>query len=342
MMNIEIKTCSFRAALKGILFIAIVALLLGVSSGVAIAELVWENGEYRIYTSADLEVMSGWVNNMHSADVKYRLMEDIDLDGMDIPWLPIGANSATSFNGEFNGGRHAIRNFVISRDADWIGLFGVVSSDAKISDLRVISFDVRGQRCAGGLIGYNEGTISTSYASGAVNGNELVGGLVGDNSGTIITSYASVAVNGYWYVGGLVGRNESTVSRSYASGTVSGVFHIGGLVGWNEGTISASYANGAVSGFRDIGGLAGRNNKGTINSSYAIGTVNGKNEYIGGLVGNNYEGIINTSYASGMTIGDAGVGGLVGGESSRNNRHQLCKRCGQRRLESRWPCRVKL
>ena len=76
----------------------LLALILMVFNGAAFAEPVWENGEYLIYTSADLEVMAGWVNNSAvSADVKYRLMEDIDLDGVDVPWLPIGAREDVSF-----------------------------------------------------------------------------------------------------------------------------------------------------------------------------------------------------------------------------------------------------
>ena len=92
-------------------------------------------------------------------------MEDIDLDGMDIPWLPMGVSETGFFNGEFNGGGHEIRNFVISRDVDYIGLFGYISGDAQISNLNAISFDVSGNCYVGGLVGrnYDGGTINPSY-----------------------------------------------------------------------------------------------------------------------------------------------------------------------------------
>ena len=319
-MNIMNKNCrGFRVAAgaKVALLITVAAMFLGTLSGAAIAEPVWENGEYRIYTSADLEIMSGWVNNMHSADVKYRLMNDIDLGGLDIPWLPIGETPIVAFNGEFNGGGHEIRNFVISGGADCTGLFGTISSDAKILDVKVISFDVTGGAFTGGLVGLsNGGSISSSHVSGVVRGlAECVGGLVGTNDGgSISASSASGTISGYQVVGGLTGENNNnaTISFSYASGAVSGTGEcVGGLVGRNSGgRISTSYASGMVSGDERVGGLVGRNYIGTINTSYASGEVRG-NWYVGGLAGSNLD-IINTSYASGVVTGGMAVGGLVG------------------------------
>ena len=152
-MNIMNKTFrGFRVmkCAKGALLIVVLTLLivigalsLGGFNGAAFAEPVWENGEYHIYTSADLKVMADWVNGSTArAGAKYRLMDDIDLDGIDVPWLPIGVSKTVFFKGEFNGGGYTIRNFVISRDADYIGLFGVVSRDTQISDIKVINFDV--------------------------------------------------------------------------------------------------------------------------------------------------------------------------------------------------------
>ena len=312
------------------------------ASGAALTEPVWENGEYLIYTSADLKIMANWANGSQaSADAKYRLMEDIDLDGMDVPWLPIGASIDIPFNGEFNGGGHTVRNFVINRDVDYIGLFGIISGDAQISGLKVISFDIRGKNNVGGLVGLNSGAISASYANGSVSGNNCIGGLAGYNYiGTIITSYASGPARGTGHcIGGLVGQNYGTIITSYASGAVSGNQHIGGLVGYNEGTIghrhpsgnqfvvglvrydnrgtiNSSYASGEVIGYWSVGGLVGRNSRGTINTSYAIGAVSGTGRYVGGLVGYNNNGIISTSYTSGAVSGENEfVGGLIGENS---------------------------
>jgi filamentous hemagglutinin family protein len=138
----------------------------------------------------------------------------------------------------------------------------------------------------GGLVGYNQGSISNSYATGIVSGtNNLVGGLVGynNNGGMISNSYATGTVSGGGGVGGLVGYNSTTgtISNSYATGSVSrGSYDVGGLVGANYGTISnsytTSYATGIVPGTNDlVGGLVGYNNTGgTISNGFWDDSVN--------------------------------------------------------------------
>ena len=59
-----------------------------------------------------------------------------------------------------------------------------------------------------------------------------VGGLVGYNGGSISICYSTGAVSGYgWYVGGLVGENSGSISICYPTGAVSDG---GGLVGYNN------------------------------------------------------------------------------------------------------------
>ena len=175
------------------------------------------------------------------------------------------------------------------------------------------------RRNVGGLAGSNDGTISASYATGAVSGYQYVGGLVGLNgsSGTIVDSYATGNVSGSWdSIGGLVGANGSggTISASHATGSVSSPrAYVGGLVGENNGDINTSYATGDASGGSHVGGLVGQiGGNGTIVTSYATGDASGGSS-VGGLVGQNYAGPIVTSYATGRVSGMTGrTGGLVG------------------------------
>ncbi|MGK0367021.1 MAG: hypothetical protein ACI9QD_000154 [Thermoproteota archaeon] len=99
----------------------------------------------------------------------------------------------------------------------------------------------------GGLVGYHEGIIDSSYySSGSIFGANRVGGLVGHSYahvttlaifGKIIDSYISHAtVSGSANVGGLVGKNGGDVTRSISHANVSAVgtgalFNIGGLIG---------------------------------------------------------------------------------------------------------------
>src|SRR5690606_2941522 len=98
--------------------------------------------------------------------------------------------------------------------------------------------EVQGDLYIGGLVGINEndGVISTSYADVIVTSSASdAGGLVGFNMGSVTDSYAVGTVTGSQSVGGLVGTNETVgeVVNRYALGAVSGIT-AGGLIGSNN------------------------------------------------------------------------------------------------------------
>ena len=191
----------------------------------------------------------------------------------------------------------------------------------------------------GGLVGFNSGLISGSFATGAVSGTTettnqpfavILGGLVGLNSdpGQIVNSYATgsvTALNSSVEIGGLVGGNSAPITNSYATGAVtgSGSGTIGGLVGLSfASTITGSHATGAVSGTGSVsvGGFIGENQSGaTITNSYATGAItasaSGAVDFrAGGFAGENSGGITG-SYATGSVTsngGDATAGGFIG------------------------------
>ena len=140
---------------------------------------------------------------------------------------------------------------------------------------------------AGGPVGENAGgTITASHAAVSINGGALssrLGGLVGSlvSSGTITASYATGAISGHDGIGGLVGAvfSSGTITASYATGAISGNHSIGGLVGnMTLGAITASYSTGRVSGetSSNIGGLVGLFTTGTVTDSYWDTTTSGQ------------------------------------------------------------------
>lgn len=146
---------------------------------------------------------------------------------------------------------------------------------------------------AGGLVGWNAAAIRDSHSSVnmAVTNGSSVGGLVGFNNGHISRSYATGNVTGHNVVGGLVGDANSIsglVELSYATGNVSGNNMVGGLIGRNYATVNNVYATGAVSGGDYVGGLIGSHQYNTLTHGYATGTVNGN--IVGGLVGQIFTG----------------------------------------------------
>jgi len=129
---------------------------------------------------------------------------------------------------------------------------------------------VSGDANIGGLVGRNglNAIIINSYATGIVYGDEA-GGLVGYNEWTITDSYATGSINGDYKAGGLVGHSQGEIINSYATGSVSGENSIGGLVGYSGGAITNSYAVGDVNGSFDVGGLVGIGIA-TVTNSYFV------------------------------------------------------------------------
>jgi hypothetical protein len=115
---------------------------------------------------------------------------------------------------------------------------------------------VAGLSLVGGLAGFVDegGTVGQSWASGTVIGTGTgLGGLVGSNgytglgAGTITDSYAIGAVSGTsgvsTQVGGLVGINfAGSILNSYATGaTIGASGQTGGFAGENDGAITDGY-----------------------------------------------------------------------------------------------------
>jgi len=247
----------------------------------------------------------------------YELMVDIDASET-INWDGGKGFKPLRLFGKFNGNGHVIRNLYINRSGwgyeGYIGLIGILGVVGEVKNLGLEDCWVIGNENVGGLVGWNYGSILSSYSTGAVSGSGwYVGGLVGHNYGSITNSYNTGAVSGGDYVGGLVGYNNGgSILSSYSTGAVSGSWDVGGLVGDNDdGSITSSYSTGAVSGSSSIGGLVGGNDySGSILSSYSTGAVSGDDD-VGGLVGVNRGGI-ESSYSTGAVSGDDDVGGLVG------------------------------
>jgi len=261
-----------------------------------------DNGYYLINNVGDFKQLLAFGQD---SSLKFRLKDDLDLANEPSFFIPY-------LDGEFHGNGYKISNLSFNFDfVSQVGLFGYLASGGKVSEVGVENANITSCIYLGGVVGWNEGTVSDSYSTGRVNGYQFVGDVVGWNEGTVSNCYSSGNVSGEWPVGGLVGGNEGIVSNCYATGNVSGEWWpVGGLVGWNEGTVSDSYATGSVSGESCVGGLVGYNS-GTVSKSYSTGSVSGESS-VGGLVGYNHDGTVSNSYSTASVTGVSSVGGLVG------------------------------
>lgn len=230
-------------------------------------------------------------------------------------FAPIGSGS--QFAGKLDGLDHTVSGLTIDRaGTSYVGLFGAAATGSLIQNIGLVGGSMRGNNYVGGLAGYNQGTITNSYATSQQSGLYYVGGLVGwSQGGTISNSYATGNISGSDQIGGLVGRTAggTIISSSYAAGNVSGSgSYAGGLVGANQGNISNAYATGNVSGNYYVGGLTGYNSS-IIVKTYAKGGVSGT-AYVGGFSGTNY-GTISQSYWDVQTSGQVlavGIGNAPG------------------------------
>lgn len=236
-----------------------------------------DESPYQISSVADWQELMATPDDWASYFV---LTANIDMQGITL--TPVG-NSETEFTGSFNGDGHTISNVLIEQTSNGAGLFGRVGIDGQIWNLGVVDADIQGGYYVGGLVGINDGMITSCYTTGIVSGGDSVGGLVGENIGHLIQCYSSSSISGTLVVGGLCGSNYGLIANSCATGSVNGgdsSNKLGGLCGVNSSicTIINCYATGAVtggSGSSGLGGLCGWNYYGVISNCYSVGTVAG-------------------------------------------------------------------
>src|ERR1019366_6574718 len=209
----------------------------------------------------------------------------------------------------------------------------------------------------GGLVGQpgtggTTGSVTGSYANGAVtaqyssngcsgsactgNVTSYVGGLIGlngnNNASTVTTSFATGSVSssllgGTEYIGGLVGYNYSTsasaITNAYAT---SSVVYTGtttsaktaGLVGYNQAaaTISDTYATGYVSASHGTAGGLVALNAGTVSASYLDTRTTGQNTALTGATGVSTATLQNSGSNGGLPSGwSSSTWGIVQGVS---------------------------
>jgi hypothetical protein len=227
--------------------------------GLGYPHLAWErysggtgepNDPYQIATAADLIALG---ETPADYGKHFIMTADIDLDPnllggkvFDRAVISPDANDVADwfqgigFTGVFDGNGHTITHLTAQGKA-YLGLFGWVDFEGQIVALGVVDVNIVGSsnNFVGGLVGYNEGTVTNCYSTGSISGG-----------------------SGEWIVtagtGGLMGTNDGRVSHCYSTAMVSGVLKIGGLVGLNGGTLVHCYSTGRVRGGGGLmGGLVG-------------------------------------------------------------------------------------
>ena len=145
-------------------------------------------GYYAIENIEQLNWFATYINTTDNT-AKAVLVDDIEATTAKITsesvvrsWKPIGSKT-TPFEGVFDGKGHVISGLYVSGNDDYVGLIGYISNiSAAIKDLGLENSYFEGNKYVGGIAGYNNGVIKTSYSFAEVKGNEYVGGICGYNN----------------------------------------------------------------------------------------------------------------------------------------------------------------
>lgn len=261
---------------------------------------------YEIYSALGLYNMAKLINKDGKKGYTFKLMEDIDLGGVD--WTPID-----NFVGVFDGNGKTISNFKITKcgatsDAkDSMGFFSVIDYDSqrvqsRVENLHLVDVEItvaEDAKFIGLLAGSNRGKVKDCTTLGVVTDNRTV-------------------LSGTAYIGTIVGRNNN----SAPNGTVTTTNSMDALEYYDfepqNGTSSTTkYAAPAkvssmmATHFAELSYPEGTPDKeqykrstGIAGYSAGAGIINGSNNKTGVNSGLVWQDITNSSYYDSQTLRD--------------------------------------
>ena len=206
-------------------------------------------------------------------------------------WKPIGARWS-SYTGTFDGQGYTISGLYFNNPtSSYVGLFGSIGANGKISNVGVLDSYFQFREFGGGVCGVNHGTVRDCKNTGSVRGLAAIGGVCGLNE-----------------KGGII---ENSFNEGTVSGTGDNVQQVGGVCGYNNGTIKSCYNTASVSGQNSVGGVCGLNSRGIITNCFNEGTVSGQT-FVGGVCGNGCGVATTNCFNEGTVSGQSHVSGVCG------------------------------
>ena len=271
------------------------------------------------YKSAHAKLTADITVNKGVLDANKDLVSGSDF----IEWTPIG-NRDNQYNGFFDGNGHTVSGLYFNdKSISYVGLFGCIGENGKISNVGVLDSYFNFSTQGGGVCGSNYGKLQNCSNSSTVIGcsHGGTGGVCGTNSGTVTDCKNTGSVRGSSnWVGGVCGCNYATITNCFNAGNVSGNEYVGGVCGCNyerdlRGTITNCFNGGTVSGNEEVGGVCGVNYS-TIINCFNEGTVNCNSNVVGGVCGTNKSTITNCFNAGNVIKNGAWIVGGVCGDDN--------------------------
>ena len=237
--------------------------------------------------SANAILTANIIVNTGVLDANKNLVSKSDLT----EWKPIGARWS-SYTGTFDGQGYTISGLYFNNPtSSYVGLFGSIGANGKISNVGVLDSYFQFSELGGGVCGVNHGTVRDCKNTGSVRGLAAIGGVCGLNE-----------------KGGII---ENSFNEGTVSGTGDNVQKVGGVSGNNNGTIKSCYNTASVSGQNSVGGVCGLNSRGIITNCFNEGTVSGQT-FVGGVCGNGCGVTTTNCFNGGIVSGQSHVSGVCG------------------------------
>lgn len=249
---------------------------------------------YQISNYAELKEFASLVNGGQTG-VYAILTDDIvcknnsEDEGYATDWVPIG-NVSNPYTGTFNGDGHSIIGLSNTGNevGNYQGLFGYVGSGGVVKKVTLEYASITGKESVGGIVGYNEGTVSDCHVGSGVtirvvqSESSRIGSIVGSsyngsvNDCTSAASFTMAAnLEQCGEFGGIVGlASNSTVSNClYLGDQIGGNYGVGAIVGNNykTGDTDAIVSNC----FFTSTTFTGKDNETLSNANSAVGSKNG-------------------------------------------------------------------
>jgi len=267
-------------------------------SVVAEFEFLYGGGSGTAFSTYLIENYTHLQNMSYYPDAYYKLVNDLDLAGIDNE--PI-FDDINYFDGSFNGNNHTIKNLTVNTESNFPSLFGFIGNgsvsyfnlvNVSVKTVNFNTVEAKHNYCVGTIAGVSYGFIHDITVSGTIIADGLyydgiaIGGLIGMAGGTIANCATDIQIEisniqrnndtGItipYVFGGLVGVGDSALIReSGASGTITLTESYpkegatGGLIGYYftsrevETSIKDCTTNVEIYGdtYYDAGGFIGR------------------------------------------------------------------------------------
>ena len=206
-----------------------------------------------------------------------------------IEWEPIGTSYTDdkAYSGTFDGKGYTISGLYIDKTSSYyVGLFGCIGANGKISNVGVLDSYFQFSALGGGVCGMNKnGELQNCSNSSTVicKTQDGTGGVCGKNYGTVRDCKNTGSVRGTAPLGGVCGSNSyGTITNCFNDGTVSGQDAVGGVCGaYFGGTTTNCYylsntATHGIGGQADVSGKAEKMSIEHFESGEVAWLLNGK------------------------------------------------------------------